>query len=183
MKFYISAWLVAVAAMFALTSAHGQTPGTLNAAFEQKKAAEQGHAEAQFNLGVCYETGDGVAKNSKEAVKWYRKAAEQGHANAQNNLGFCYGTGEGVTKNSKEAVKWYRKAAEQGLAGAQSNLGVCYYNGNGVTKNYKEAALRQVCWMLLRPGRGQGSDGKVIEAAVQASCNFATESRHAGPAG
>ena len=37
-----------------------------------RKAAEQGYAEAQFNLGVMYETGEGVAQDYAEALKWYR---------------------------------------------------------------------------------------------------------------
>ena len=53
-------------------------------------AAEQGHAEAQFGLGVCYANGYGVKKDPDEAAKWYRKAADQGVADAQNNLGLCY---------------------------------------------------------------------------------------------
>ena len=36
---------------------------------ETIKAAEQGNAEAQYNLGMCYANGDGVAKDMKEAVK------------------------------------------------------------------------------------------------------------------
>ena len=45
-----------------------------------KKAAEQGHAEAQFHLGMCYLNGVGVRKDEATAVAWYRKAAEQGYA-------------------------------------------------------------------------------------------------------
>ena len=47
------------------------------------KAAKQGDAEAQYNLGVCYRNGYGVEKNPAEAVKWLRKAADQGDAQAQ----------------------------------------------------------------------------------------------------
>ena len=54
-----------------------------------RKAAEQGHADAQTYLGYCYKSGQGVPKDYSEAVKWYRKAAEQGNASAQNNLGYC----------------------------------------------------------------------------------------------
>jgi len=43
-----------------------------------RKAAEQGLAYAQYNLGDCYVKGTGVAKDEVEAVKWYRKAADQG---------------------------------------------------------------------------------------------------------
>ena len=83
------------------------------------KAAEQGNAAAQDNLGDCYYYGRGVEQNYTEAVKWYRKAAEQGYAVAQNILGLCYYYGRGIEQSYTEAVKWYRKAAEQGHANAQ----------------------------------------------------------------
>ena len=58
--------------------------------------AEQGIAEAQYNLGLIYSKGQGVAPDYKEAVKWYRLAAEQGFAESQTNLGLMYGKGQGV---------------------------------------------------------------------------------------
>ena len=48
-----------------------------------RMAAEQGYADAQFNLGIAYDNGINVAKDTKEAVRWYRMAAEQGYALAQ----------------------------------------------------------------------------------------------------
>ncbi|MDG2286187.1 MAG: tetratricopeptide repeat protein, partial [Alphaproteobacteria bacterium] len=87
-----------------------------------RKAAEQGNADAQFNLGVMYYNGDGVTQDYVEAAKWYRKVAEQGDAEAQNKLGFMYRKGEGVTQDYAEAVKWYRKAAEQENVMAQYSL-------------------------------------------------------------
>lgn len=51
-----------------------------------RKAGEQGHANAQFNLGWAYEKGLGVAKDEMEAVNWYRKAVEQGNVGAQDAL-------------------------------------------------------------------------------------------------
>jgi TPR repeat protein len=41
-----------------------------------KKAANQGYAEAQFNLGIAYTIGKGVLKDYKQAVYWYQKAAD-----------------------------------------------------------------------------------------------------------
>ncbi len=93
--------------------------------------AEQGDADAQYNLGVMYDNGRGVRQDDGEAVKWYRKAAEQGVADAQHNLGHAYANGRGVPQDHGEAVKWYRKAAEQGNAMAQVNLGVMYAKGEG----------------------------------------------------
>ena len=55
-----------------------------------KKSAKQGYMYAQFNLGHCYEKGQGVSVNYKEAAEWYEKAAAQGDAYAQNNLGTLY---------------------------------------------------------------------------------------------
>ena len=42
--------------------------------------AEQGHADAQFQLGNAYYLGQGVPQNYEEAAKWLRLAAEQGTA-------------------------------------------------------------------------------------------------------
>jgi TPR repeat protein len=111
---------------------------------------KDGHAKAQFYLGLYYEEGYGVPQDYIEAVKWYRKAAEQGDADAQCNLGYCYKNGRGVPPNYAEAAKWYRKAAEQGNAQAQYNLGGSYYNGQGVPKDYTEA----VKWYLKAAEQG-----------------------------
>ena len=74
---------------------------------EFRPLAEQGHAEAQYNLGFMYWNGNGVPKDDTEAVRWYRLAADQGVAQAQNNLGIMYAVGRGVTKDDTEAVRWY----------------------------------------------------------------------------
>jgi hypothetical protein len=50
-----------------------------------RKAAEQNHPAAQYNLAVGYEQGDGVAKYEVEAYKWYRLAARQGYSKARRN--------------------------------------------------------------------------------------------------
>ncbi|HEX3716502.1 MAG TPA: trypsin-like peptidase domain-containing protein [Verrucomicrobiae bacterium] len=101
--------------------------------------AEKGDALAQCYLGWCYYTGQGVAKDDVEAVKWNRKAAEQNCARAQFDLAFLYFHGEGLKQDYVEAVKWYRKAAQQNDADAQNDLGTCYRHGLGVKKDEVEA--------------------------------------------
>ncbi|MBQ7217561.1 MAG: SEL1-like repeat protein [Synergistaceae bacterium] len=103
-----------------------------------RKAAEQGYAMAQFNLGYMYDQGYGVRQDYVGAVKWYHKSAEQGLALAQNYLGGMYDRGKGVKQDYVEAVKWYRKAAKQGNAPAEYNLGTMYENGTVVVKNLQE---------------------------------------------
>ena len=71
-----------------------------------RKAAEQGHAEAQYNLGVMYEDGRGVPRDYTAAMSWFRKAAEQGEAKAQFNVGIMYAHGQGVPRDDVQAHKW-----------------------------------------------------------------------------
>jgi len=89
-----------------------------------QKAAEQGDADAQFNLGVRYGCGRGVRQDDVEATRWYRKAAEQGYSDAQLSLGFMYVNGRGVKQDDVQAARWYRKAAEQGLQEAKDALSI-----------------------------------------------------------
>ena len=51
-----------------------------------RKAAEQKVADAQYNLGVCYDSGEGVAKDQVEAYKWWLLAAGQGNDDAKHNM-------------------------------------------------------------------------------------------------
>ena len=104
-----------------------------------KKAAEQGDAQAQYNIGGMYYTGRGVFQNYKQAFYYYKKAAEQENAKAQNSIGMMYAEGQGVPQNYKQALYWYKKSAEQGYAYAQFNVGGMYAEGQGVPPNYKQA--------------------------------------------
>lgn len=104
-----------------------------------KRLAEQGIAECQTALGLCYIEGIGVAVNEKEAFQWFRKAAEQGDCDAQNMLGRCYEEGWGTTKDDTKAFTLYKKAAEQGNDAAQNNLGKCCHDGIGTVIDYTKA--------------------------------------------
>ena len=53
------------------------------------KAAAQGFAGAQWNLGLFYEGGNGVAQDFKAAAAWYAKAAEQGVDGASARRDAC----------------------------------------------------------------------------------------------
>ena len=85
-----------------------------------KKAAEQGHADAQNNLGGMYANGEGVTQDDAEAVRWYRQAAEQGRASAQNNLGVMYANGDGVPEDDIQAYAWISIASAQGVENSKN---------------------------------------------------------------
>ena len=64
--------------------------------------AEQGIPDAQYNVGKCYEEGEGVEKNVDEATKWYLMAAEKGNTDAQFRLGIIYSNRGFFTHDEKE---------------------------------------------------------------------------------
>ena len=107
---------------------------------EFREAAEEGHADSQFNLGLMYDKDIGVTKDEKEAVAWYLEAALQGNLNAQYNLTVLYENGRGSDVNFAQAHQWYRKTAVQGDGLAVGNLGMLYLRGQGV-KEVKVAGL------------------------------------------
>ncbi len=114
------------------------------------KAAEQGDADAQFELGFMYSKGKGVPQDDKQAVNWTRKAAEQGYVSAQYNLSLMYEDGKGVPQDDQQAVNWYRKAAEQGDVDAQYNLSVMYAHGKGVPQD----DIYAYAWSSLAAAQG-----------------------------
>lgn len=116
----------------------GKTMNYAEAVKWYRMAAEQGHAEAQFNLGYCYDLGKGLVQDGTKGLKWYRKAAEQEFTIAQYKLGIRYSLG--FTKRKTECIKWLHKAAEHGLIVAQYFLATCYQHGEGVVQNHTESA-------------------------------------------
>ncbi|NRB70779.1 MAG: sel1 repeat family protein, partial [Xanthomonadales bacterium] len=66
--------------------------------------AEQGYADAQYSLGNMYYFAQGVPKDDKEAVNWYRLAAGLGNSGAQYRLGNIFYFGQGAPLDYKEAV-------------------------------------------------------------------------------
>ncbi|MBI1943806.1 MAG: sel1 repeat family protein [Betaproteobacteria bacterium] len=76
--------------------------------------AERGDRDAQFNIGLLYENGLGVARDDAEALAWYRRAAELGDAGAQYNVGLFYAYGRGVAPSDVQAYAWLTVAQENG---------------------------------------------------------------------
>jgi len=133
---------------------------------EYRKAAEQGDASAQYNLGWAYERGRGIAEDFRESVKWYRKAAEQGFAPAQYIMGrmhdpsVAYYTDrrvkrEGIADDITSSLRWYRKAAEQGHPQALYEMGRVYEHAREVKRDLVKARM----WysIALKAGAGGGA--------------------------
>jgi len=87
-----------------------------------RASAEQGNAEAQYNLAMIYDRGIGVKNDDSEALKWYLKAAEQGYAKAQYNLGMMYYFGKGVPKDKVTGYQWIILAGDRGEKAAKDAM-------------------------------------------------------------
>ena len=73
-----------------------------------QKAADAGHAGAQYNLATFYVEGKVVRQDYDKAVEWFEKAAKQGLKDAQYNLAAMYHQGAGVEKDEEKAQYWAR---------------------------------------------------------------------------
>lgn len=99
-----------------------------------RASASHGNPKAQYALGVLYESGQGLKKNSRHAFQWYSKAADQGLPEAQTALGRFYADSGGGMHDDREAVQWYHLAAEQNYPEAQYHLAEIYSLGRGLSK-------------------------------------------------
>ena len=110
--------------------------------FEQ--AAEKGHINAQIKVGLMYEQGLGVAKNSDAALEWYKKAAEKGSIEAAHKVDI-YKKSVKVGGRKQFADSRTRAAelrlAYSGSPDAQYNVGKIYAEGVGVPRNYVQAYI------------------------------------------
>ncbi len=89
--------------------------------------ARQGDPEAQYQLGIYYET---EWIDYLSAQKWFRVAATKGqHSGAQYKLAQLYMNGQGVENNLPEAMRLFRLSAAQGDERAQYFLGIAARDG------------------------------------------------------
>src|SRR5262249_45633521 len=61
------------------------------------RAAQHGSAPAAFNVGVMYERGFVVERDSVRAVEWYRKAVQANLPMAKHNLALMLRDGKGAS--------------------------------------------------------------------------------------
>ena len=111
---------------------------------EFKPLADQGIAEAQYQVGVMYDHGQSVKRSYRTAAQWYERAAEQGHSGAQFSLGFMFYNGSGeeddpVAQNFTAAAAWLTRAAASGIGEAQYMLSNMYLRGDGVARDLDRA--------------------------------------------
>ena len=138
-----------------------------------RKAAEQGHAKAQFYLGLFYKTGEldeFIEQSYEEAVSWFTKAAKQGEKGAKKALK------ELQEAEEKDIVVSCKRKAEQGDVDSQFELASMYRKGEGVEQDLVEAAkwYRKAAgqehfsaqfYLGLMHQKGEGVEQDLVEAA------------------
>ena len=100
---------------------------------KQMTLAKVGDVDAQFEVGLAYETGKGgVTVDEAEAARWFRQAALQGNVDAQYHLARLVSRGaKGLKQDYPTALKLYQDAATKGYAPAMDALGQAYQQGRG----------------------------------------------------
>jgi len=102
---------------------------------EWRGPANNGDADAQFNLGQAYKLGRGVPMDLRQAETWYKMAANQGHVQASDNLGLILFQ----DNRRKEALPLLLSSSRRGEPRAQYVLGTGYFNGDFVEKDWVRA--------------------------------------------
>lgn len=72
-----------------------------------RKSADNGYAEAQYNMGQAYYDGVVVDKNMQKGFEWFKNSAENGYKNAQYNMGVIYDKGYVVDVDKEKAAYRY----------------------------------------------------------------------------
>ncbi|MCZ6767642.1 MAG: tetratricopeptide repeat protein [Acidobacteria bacterium] len=102
-----------------ITGATGEVSGSIA---DLMSKAEQGDADAQFNLGFMYFLGEAIPLDYKEAFRWYRASAVQGKSSAQGSLGAMYRAGLGLPQDYIQAHMWYNLAVANSELDQERNI-------------------------------------------------------------
>ena len=114
-------------------------------AFElYKKAADEGHAEAQLRVARMYRAGEGVAKDELKALLWFMKASVNGYADAMKEASQSDGERVDVKVPDGETVQLHEDISGDAYVGRVSGL-------FRVTPDW----VRMQCWIaVVRVMRG-----------------------------
>ncbi|MDO8881800.1 caspase family protein [Pseudotabrizicola sp.] len=103
-------------------------------------AAERGHPEDAYNVGILYRDGEGgVPQDFSRAHEWFEKAAQQDYPSAFDKLGLMAKSGEGEKADAEKAAALFARGAELGDSSAMVNLASAYRKGEGVQQDFDQA--------------------------------------------
>lgn len=115
-----------------------------------RKAADEGDAQSQFDLGIRYLHGNGVDKNERQAAEWLIAAANSGHKRAQFELSIMSSMCITDLLDRKDYEKWLRRAAEPGLVDAQHSMSRAYFFPEGGIEYDTRKGMRWLYMAAMR---------------------------------
>ncbi len=104
-----------------------------------RRLADGGNAYVMYHLGTMHEAGTGIAKDEREAVRWYQRAANAGSPHAMTSLGLMLIAGRGAAKDQPEGIRLLKGAADRDHPEAMRRLAVLMVEGTALTRNLPEA--------------------------------------------
>jgi TPR repeat protein len=123
------------------------------------KAANNGHSTVEYDMGICYQDGIGVAPDAHQALEWFRMASNNNCAISENKMGVIYQFGGyGLEIDYKKALLYYNEVLNHGKekGNADSNLRRMYSKGTDVDQDYtkaveyfKKASEKGKVWRML----------------------------------
>jgi peptidoglycan hydrolase-like protein with peptidoglycan-binding domain len=131
------------------------------------RAAQHGSAQSAFNVGVMYERGFVVERDSTRAVAWYRKAADANWPMAKHHLALMLRDGKGAPRNAPETVELLRAASRQGLAVSMFTLGDIYERGDVLPKDPAMALAWYAITAEFERQTNRGGDNALAKTAEQ----------------
>lgn len=129
-----------------------------------RQSAEEGNAEAQFDIGYAYYTGEGIGRDYTSAAMWFKRSAKQQFAKAMYNLAYCYMNGRGVPRDYDKAYSMLVESAEKNYKRAQLTLADCFARGVLVEQNEAESNK----WRSRAEGGSAEKQQKTEEAKAEA---------------
>ncbi len=131
------------------------------------RAAQHGSAQSAFNVGVMYERGFVVERDSTRAVEWYRKAADANLPMAKHHLALMLREGKGAPRNAQETVDLLHAASRQGLAVSMFTLGDIYERGDVLPKDPAMALAWYAITAEFDRQTNRGGDNAIAKTAAQ----------------
>ena len=138
-----------------------------------------GRCRAQYNLGVMYDTGQGVPQDYAAAVSWYRKAAEQELAMPSTTSASCTTTAVACRRTMQRRCRGIARPPSRAMPKPSTTSASCTTAGQGVPQDYAAA----VSW--YRKAAEQGDAGGPVQPrrhvrATARACRRTTRRRCRG---
>lgn len=115
-------------------------PKDLEKAFQYyERSAQGGNGMGQFNLGLCYEHGNGTPVHLGKSFYWYSQSVKNGEPRSFYQLGNCYMSGKGVVRDEAKGYTLLLQAGEKGYLRAYFVLSHHTLYGRGTQRNPQKA--------------------------------------------